>query len=57
MFYFKSMMKSIALIGFLKRFNLSVENLVDNCLIIPAFQIRQLFLRILIILYDDLKYI
>jgi hypothetical protein len=51
------MMKSIALIGFLKRFNLSVENLVDNCLIIPAFQIRQLFLRILIILYDDLKYI
>jgi len=36
-------MKSIALIGFLKRVLLSVENLVDNCLIIPVFQNEQLF--------------
>jgi len=34
------MMKSIALIGFLKYVVLAVENLVDNCLIIPAFQNR-----------------
>jgi hypothetical protein len=31
-------MKSIALIGFLKSLLLSVENLVDNWLIIPVFQ-------------------
>jgi len=54
MFYFKSVMKSIALIGFLKRVLLSVENLVDNYLIIPVFQNEQLFLYTLIILYDDL---
>jgi len=48
MFYFKSMMKSVALIGFLKDIILSVENLVDNCLIIPVFQNRPFFFYIFI---------